>query len=466
MPLIILVERRILDDDYRLIVIQNMQQEQHCKHVQSNLVMHLLLHVLQYDTYDRTVYRYMSMTRQNTRIPDAQILVFGAECAGRYFFLRSRNRFTTMAKSNAWREQTALAVSIATSVAAMVYAYRVRRKSHEDVEDIVNELTKKRQEERTGRIRAEVNLRTALKKLQQFNSEAESNKHEDGCTRKTMLLQCIGTVVSPYTKRMGTPRQATLVPASRGYVYFTVPPATISGIELYSHIWIIFEFHANTDTVTARKTKIRPPRGGGIKVGQLSTRSPHRPNPIGLSLVKVERWDETTRQLHVSGLDLVNGTPVFDIKPVVPWDVPGYPNPKVPTLKVPLWVEQDDEISNVDFADNTLAQLRESVAKGALAPLYTVDNDGFEGAQETVKQILAQDPRSSHKGLKQNARGSGNAGGRSCSSAYSLIFCAIKISFIVNKDGARVTEIVPVDFDGCHYVDGVPLISQRCISLD
>ena len=127
------------------------------------------------------------------------------------------------------------------------------------------------------------------------------------------MMHSIGTTVSPYTKRMGTPRQPQLVPSSRGYIELTIPPDSCAGMEKYSHCWILFEFHANTNTKASRKTKIRPPRGMGEKVGQLATRSPHRPNCIGLSLVCIEKWDTKKRQLHVSGLDLVNGTPVYDI---------------------------------------------------------------------------------------------------------------------------------------------------------
>jgi tRNA-Thr(GGU) m(6)t(6)A37 methyltransferase TsaA len=254
---------------------------------------------------------------------------------------------------------------------------------------------------------------------------------------------------------MGTPRQPQLVPASRGYIQFTagVPAAALAGIEQYSHIWIIFEFHANTDTNASQKTKIRPPRAPrDTKVGQLATRSPHRPNPLGLSLVKLERWDETTRQLHVSGLDLVNHTPVYDIKPVVPWDIPGFPAFRVP-LTVPTWVEQDDVIPCVRFEIRALEGLRDAVHQGRLAPLYTNTNRGFEAAQQTLLEILAQDPRSSHKGVTGNGRGS------SSEQAYKLIFCETQVSFVCERQEVKVTEVQVIEFDKSQYVDGVPLIS-------
>ena len=162
---------------------------------------------------------------------------------------------------------------------------------------------KKRQEERTGRIRAEVKLRDALSRLKKA-------KIDDG-DEHVLPLSTVGIVHSPYPKRMGTPRQGALVPSSRGCIQFinTLPPEVLDGIDGYSHLWVIFQFHENTSLATSKKTKIRPPRGGGIKVGQLATRSPHRPNPLGLSLVTIDRWEPSTRRLYIKALDLVEGTP-------------------------------------------------------------------------------------------------------------------------------------------------------------
>lgn len=129
-----------------------------------------------------------------------------------------------------------------------------------------------------------------------------------------MNLKCIGSVVSPFTKRIGTPRQGALVPHGRGFIDLSskvAPMETLQGIEAYSHAWIIFQFHANTDFQGSGKTKVRPPRAKGEKIGQMATRSPHRPNPIGLSLVKIDGIDYKKKRLFISGLDLVNGTPVY-----------------------------------------------------------------------------------------------------------------------------------------------------------
>ena len=168
---------------------------------------------------------------------------------------------------------------------------------------------KKRQEERVGRIRAEQKLREALTKLKKARLDVDVEDAEED--DHVLPLKTLGIVQSPYPKRMGTPRQGALVPSSRGCIQFvqSVPPELLDGIDQYSHLWVIFQFHENTSLATSKKTKIRPPRGGGIKVGMMATRSPHRPNPLGLSLVTIDRWEPSNRKLYIKALDLVDGTP-------------------------------------------------------------------------------------------------------------------------------------------------------------
>ena len=223
----------------------------------------------------------------------------------------------------------AMAVTMAAiGSAAMMYTYHLRK-----TKEISENVNEQRMAERRGRIRAELRLRNAMKEAEErkistlsnemdedkngtkMTSKELKNSQKDSVSRNNdMLLRCIGTVVSPFTKRMGTPRQGALAPNSRGYIQLTpkvAPMETLSGIELYSHAWILFSFHANTDCPGSVKTKVRPPRAGGLKVGQMATRSPHRPNSIGLSLVKIAGIDEKKKRLHIAALDLVNGTPVY-----------------------------------------------------------------------------------------------------------------------------------------------------------
>ena len=359
------------------------------------------------------------------------------------------------------------------------------------------EWKKKRDEERKGRIRAEQKLRSALKSLKQENmslsidsngNNSNSNKtnNKGGTTsidEYILPLSTIGLVHAPYPKRMGTPRQGQLVPSSRGYIQLvpSIPPAILDGIQDYSHLWVIFQFHENTSLATSRKTKIRPPRGGGIKVGQLSTRSPHRPNPLGLSLVTINRWEPSTRRLYINGLDLVDGTPVYDVKPYVHWDIPNEVTVTKDTsntntnsisvggmtiidgLKLPKWVEtKDDVLPKVVFEYEAEEALKHMIQKDdAFCPLLYPKSDptSFDAAKQTLIEILSQDPRSSHRGVTKNQRGTDSRGTSSSSAAnddkqpigketnddtYKITFGDAIISFLVLAGQGAVVKDVTI----------------------
>lgn len=383
---------------------------------------------------------------------------------------------TTATSSSSTTAATALSFLLggATTLALSFWFHR------HALQNISVDAEERRREERTGRIRAEVKLRqlwkekTALEmkvnskgngttSTNEYNSKGQQSSSEQRQQQQDqiMILQCIGTVVSPYTKRMGTPRQGSLVPSSRAFIQLNIPTQALEGIEAYSHLWVVFAFHANTN-VFHKKTKVRPPRAtGNQKVGQLATRSPHRPNPLGLSLVKIERLDPKAKRLHISGLDLVNGTPVYDVKPCVPWDIPGYvhtgdnPSP-VSQLRVPEWVGQDDVIEKVLFTEEALVAFQTLVVRQRrLAPLYNGPDDLSE-AKATLIQILAQDPRSSHRGLKTNQRGTTTDENE----VYSLVFGKLQVGFQVLSWGVQVVQVAPADFDEDAYVEGIPLISE------
>jgi len=154
-------------------------------------------------------------------------------------------------------------------------------------------------------------------------------------TGKELSVRPIGVVKSIYSLCVGTPRQGLLAPHSRGRIElsgltFGLAKDSVMELERFSHIWIVFVFHLNTLSKNNQKwasPKIAPPALGGAKVGVLATRSPHRFNPIGITLAKldhVELKDKSQAKggsrvvLHISGLDLVDGTPVLDVKPFVP----------------------------------------------------------------------------------------------------------------------------------------------------
>ncbi len=135
---------------------------------------------------------------------------------------------------------------------------------------------------------------------------------------KVYSLRPLGFIQTPFQQKFGTPRQNGLVTRSRGFLTLDpelCPPGCLDDLEGFSHIWLIFGFHKNRPANT--NGKVHPPRLNGNKVGLFASRTPHRPNPVGMSLVKLENVDTERLELQVSGLDLVDGTPVFDIKPYI-----------------------------------------------------------------------------------------------------------------------------------------------------
>ena len=127
-------------------------------------------------------------------------------------------------------------------------------------------------------------------------------------------------------EKFGLPRQAGVVPALEGRVVFEPAyrdPEALRGIEGFSHLWLIWQFSENLREAGDWSPTVRPPRlGGNERVGVFATRSPFRPNALGLSCVRllaVERDRELGAVLRVGGADLMDGTPIYDIKPYIPY---------------------------------------------------------------------------------------------------------------------------------------------------
>jgi tRNA (adenine37-N6)-methyltransferase len=129
----------------------------------------------------------------------------------------------------------------------------------------------------------------------------------------------VAVIHTPFKEKFGIPRQPGVAPSAKGVVELLPPydqPQMLRGLEAFSHVWLIWCFHAVPRGQW--QPLVRPPRlGGNRRVGVFASRAPFRPNPLGLSAVKLEAIEGS--RLLVSGVDLMDGTPLLDIKPYVPY---------------------------------------------------------------------------------------------------------------------------------------------------
>jgi len=262
-----------------------------------------------------------------------------------------------------------------------------------------------------------------LKKRLNENNVDASNEPRAVRNAEKIELSVIGTIETKFKERRCVPRQPGLCPLAQACLtisnsVFTNPNHALEGLADFSHMWILFHFHKNETTHV--HAKVSPPRLNGLRTGVLGTRSPHRPSPIGLSLVQIDKVEGNC--VHFSGVDMIDGTPVLDIKPYIPhYDAPvtlrydqqhvslfdngshqilldplttdreapdgeettAYDMPLSPLhtrVRVPLWVTEPlTQQLTVEFS---------SRARGFLDALETND------IETTIISILKEDPRS------------------------------------------------------------------------
>jgi tRNA-Thr(GGU) m(6)t(6)A37 methyltransferase TsaA len=199
-----------------------------------------------------------------------------------------------------------------------------------------------------------------------------------------MTLEPIGTVHTCFGGKFGVPRQPGLCPSAWGRLVFHEScrsPEAVRGIEGFSHLWLIFGFHETADH--GWKPTIRPPRlGGNRRVGVFASRSTFRPNALGLSLVRLEGVDENV--LLLGGVDLIDGTPVYDIKPYLPYAesipdaVAGFAGDVIPRLKVEIANAAEEALANLP--QRAQAVIREALALDPRPAVQTEDSDRVFGA--------------------------------------------------------------------------------------
>ena len=184
-----------------------------------------------------------------------------------------------------------------------------------------------------------------------------------------MEITPIATFHSPFKEKFGIPRQSGIVSALEGTIVFEPQfrnPDSVRELDEFDYIWLIWEFSANKHAATS--PTVRPPRlGGNTRIGVFATRSPYRQNRLGLSAVKLERVELNTPQgpvIHVSGADLMDGTPIYDIKPYIAY-ADAYPEARCGFVDKNDWQQLDVEIPDEvaqHFTPQQLEALRHTLA--------------------------------------------------------------------------------------------------------
>lgn len=209
----------------------------------------------------------------------------------------------------------------------------------------------------------------------------------------SLTISPIGMIESPFDEKFAVPRQPDLVREGKGRLRLIPPynqPEAVRGLAQFSHLWLIFHFHH----IPQREwhATVRPPRlGGNERIGVFATRATHRPNPLGLSKVKLERIEIQTGEviLHLSSVDLVNGTPIFDIKPYVAY--------------------ADNEPNAISgFAQHRppapLSVIFHPEAYQALQHCQNFAKLGITDAAAFIREVIAQDPRPAYQQAKASQR--------------------------------------------------------------
>lgn len=216
-------------------------------------------------------------------------------------------------------------------------------------------------------------------------------------------MQPIAYIRSPYAEKFGVPRQGNLAPHVVSEIVFEPEyrnEACVRGIQEFSHLWLIWQFHCNGDEW---HPTVRPPRlGGNTRLGVFATRSPFRPNGLGLSVVRLISV-EPGPVLRVSGADMVDGTPIFDIKPYIPYS---------------------DSIAEATSGFTSTPWEPLAVQLPEQLPVSATP-DWIAALQET----LAQDPRPAYQQDAQRV--------------YHLILKPFEVHFRVENNCAIVTAITP-----------------------
>ena len=229
----------------------------------------------------------------------------------------------------------------------------------------------------------------------------------------------IGICRSAYTDKFGIPRQPRLVTAAEARIELLPPydrEEAFQALEGFSHVWLVFIFHADCLEANWSPT-VRPPRlGAQTKVGVFASRSPYRPNPIGISAVAQHGLERKGQRLmlKVAGADLLDGTPILDIKPYVPYA------DAIPEAQGGFAQARPEPRFAVRFSAQAVVAIAEQDPQDRLR------------LRELIEQVIAQDPRPGYMDRYPDRR------------EFVLQLYALEIQWRLEGDCARVTRITPL----------------------
>ncbi|MBL4831678.1 MAG: tRNA (N6-threonylcarbamoyladenosine(37)-N6)-methyltransferase TrmO [Aliivibrio sp.] len=225
-------------------------------------------------------------------------------------------------------------------------------------------------------------------------------------------IEPIGVIHSPYKEKFAVPRQPRLAPSATARVELTGEantPEAVRGIEQFSHLWLLFLFDKNLEA--GWRPTVRPPRlGGNERVGVFASRATFRPNGIGMSAVELRGVTQQGAQtyLELGSVDLVDGTPIVDIKPYIPY------SDSIPTAEGGF-AEHAPQTKAVLFSISAQQQLHKHPQGSHM--------------EAVIKEVLGQDPRPAYKKGKADKK------------EYAVHLFDLNVKFTVNNDSMTVTAI-------------------------